>query len=173
VDLARLLAGSPWEGEREKLFQTVLEEASESQSPIALDRLELPLMTVSLTPWLVASALDRGARLIATCLPALVEKLAQGPLARRVDVIELTEIPRDDSAAALRGLCQQLAAHHHLEIEPAVVEAAVERSLSLAGPLPDKAITLLDAAASRAGLLHQSSVTLCDVYLAASRMKEG
>jgi ATP-dependent Clp protease ATP-binding subunit ClpA len=53
-----------------------------------------------------------------------------------------------------------------------VVEAAVARSLTLTGRLPDKAITLLDAAAARAALLKQPAVTECDVYLVASRMKE-
>ena len=69
-------------------------------------------------------------------------------------------------------LFRSLAAHHRVAIDAPVVEAAVARSLTLAGPLPDTAIALLDAAAARAALLKQPAVTLCDVYLAASRMKE-
>jgi ATP-dependent Clp protease ATP-binding subunit ClpA len=130
-------------------------------------------MTALLTPWLLAGALDRGARLAATCLPAFVEKLGQGPMGRRMDMIEATELAREDAVAALALLRPTLAAHHRVEIEVAVVEAAVERSLSLAGGLPDKAITLLDAAAARAALLKQREVRLCDVYLAGARMKEG
>jgi ATP-dependent Clp protease ATP-binding subunit ClpA len=173
VDLACLLAGALWEGEREKLLNMALEEAvAGGPMVLALERLELAVMTAPLTPWLLAGALDRGARLAATCLPPFVEKLNQGPLVRRMDPIEVTELAREDAAAALGHLRETLAAHHGVAIDAPVVEAAVARSLSLAGRLPDKAITLLDAAAARAAMLKQPAVTLCDVYLAASRMKE-
>ena len=173
VDLSCLLVGVLWEGEREKLLNAALDEAAVGTSVVlALDRLELAVMTVPLTPWLLAGALDRGARLAATCLPPLLEKLTQGPLARRMDPIEVTEFPREDATAVLGHLRETLAAHHGVAIDAPVVEAAAARSLTLAGLLPDKAITLLDAAAARAALLKQPLVTECDVYLAASRMKE-
>jgi ATP-dependent Clp protease ATP-binding subunit ClpA len=173
VDLSCLLAGALWEGEREKLLNVALEEAAAAgHTVLALERLELAVMTAPLTPWLFAGALDRGARLAATCLPPFMDKLARGPLARRMDLIEITELAREDAAAALGHLRETLAAHHGVAIDAPVVEAAVARSLTLAGRLPDKAITLLDAAAARAALLKQPAVTECDVYLAASRMKE-
>jgi ATP-dependent Clp protease ATP-binding subunit ClpA len=173
VDLSGLLAGALWEGEREKLLNVALEEAVAGDSvALVLERLELAVMTAPLTSWLLAGALDRGARLAATCLPPFVEKLGQGPLARRMDPIEVTELAPGDAAAALGHLRETLAAHHRVAIDAPVVEAALTRSLTLAGRLPDKAITLLDAAAARAALLKQPAVTLCDVYLAASRMKE-
>jgi ATP-dependent Clp protease ATP-binding subunit ClpA len=173
VDLSSLLAGALWESEREKLLNAVLEEAvAHSSVVLALERLELAVMTAQLTPWLLAGALDRGARLAATCLPPFIEKLSQGPLARRIDLIEVTELTREDAAAVLGHLREALAAHHRVAIDATLVEAAVARSLTLAGLLPDKAITLLDGAAARAALLKQPAVTLCDLYLAASRMKE-
>jgi ATP-dependent Clp protease ATP-binding subunit ClpA len=174
VDLSCLLAGALWEGEREKLLSVALEEAIAAGNVVlALERLELAAMTAPLTPWLLSGALDRGAHLAATCLPPYVERLAQGPLERRMDAIEVTELAREDAAAVLGHLRETLAAHHGVAIDAPVVEAAVARSSSLAGRLPDKAITLLDAAAARAAMLHQPAVTECDVYLAASRMKEG
>jgi ATP-dependent Clp protease ATP-binding subunit ClpA len=173
VDLSCLLAGALWEGERERLLNAALEEAVAGGAvALVLERLELAVMTAPLTPWLLAGALDRGARLAATCLPPYVDKLGQGPLARRMDSIEVTELAREDAAAVLGHLRETFAAHHRVAIDAPVVEAAVARSLTLAGPLPDKAITLLDAAAARAALLKQPAVTLCDVYLAASRMRE-
>jgi ATP-dependent Clp protease ATP-binding subunit ClpA len=173
VDLSCLLAGVLWDGEREKLLNAALEEAVAGTNVVlALDRLELAVMTVPLTPWLLAGALDRGARLTGTCLPPFLEKLALGPLACRLDPIQVTELAREDAAAALGHLRETLTAHHGVAIDAPVVEAVVARSLTLAGPLPDKAIALLDAAAARAALLKQPAVTLCDVYLAASRMKE-
>jgi ATP-dependent Clp protease ATP-binding subunit ClpA len=174
VYLCCLLAGALWEGEREKLLNAALEEAVAAGGPVALalERLELAVMTAPLVPWLLAAALDRGAHLAATCLPPFVEKLAQGPLARRMDPIEVTELAREDASAVVGHLRETLAAHHGVAIDAPVAEAAVARSLTLAGRLPDKAITLLDAAAARAALMQQPAVTLCDVYLAASRMKE-
>jgi ATP-dependent Clp protease ATP-binding subunit ClpA len=173
VDLSCLLAGALWEGEREKLLGAVLEETvAYCTVVLVLERLELAAMSTGLAPWLLANALDRGAHLAATCLPPCLEKLAQGPLARRMDLIEITELAREDAAAVLGHLRGTLAAHHRVAIDAPVVEAAVARSLTLAGPLPDKAITLLDAAAARAALFKQPAVTECDVYLAASRMRE-
>jgi ATP-dependent Clp protease ATP-binding subunit ClpA len=172
VDLACLMAGVLWDHEREKLFNIALEEAAASGSMVlVLERLELAVATVPLTPWLLAGALNR-ARLAATCLPSSVQQLDEGPLARRMDLIEITELAREDAAAVLGHLRDTLVAHHGVAIDAPVVEAVVARSLSLAGKLPDKAVTLLDAAAARAALLKQPEVTLSDVYLAASRMKE-
>jgi ATP-dependent Clp protease ATP-binding subunit ClpB len=173
VDLSRVLAGALWEGEREKLLNMVLEETvGGCPMVLVLERLELAVLTAPLTTWLLAGALDRGARLAATCLPPFFEKLDQGPLARRIDTIEVTELAREDATAVLGHLRETLAAHHGVAIDAPVVEAAVARSLTLAGHLPGKAIALVDAAAARAALTKQSAVSLCDVYLAASRMKE-
>ncbi len=175
LDLGCLLTGVLFEGEREKLLSAVLEEGvaetnAHSTVVLVLERLELAVMTVPLTPWLLAGALDRGAHLAATCLQPFADKLAVGSLARRLDCIEITELAREDVAAVLGHLRDTLAAHHGVAIDAPVVEAAVARSLTLAGNLPDKAIMLLDAAAARAALTRQLAVTLCDVYLAASRM---
>jgi ATP-dependent Clp protease ATP-binding subunit ClpA len=84
-----------------------------------------------------------------------------------MDPIEIAELAREDVAAVLGHLHDTLAAHHRVAIDGSVVEAAAERSSSLYGLQPDKAITLLDAAAARTVLLRQSAVTLCDLYLAA------
>jgi ATP-dependent Clp protease ATP-binding subunit ClpA len=173
LDLSCLLAGALWEGESEKLLNAALEESiAHGTVALVLDRLELALMMAPLTPWLLAGALDRGAHLAGACLPPLVEKLSQGPLARRIDPIEITELAREDAAAVLGHVREKLSVHHGVVIDAPVLEAVVTRSLTLGGALPDKAITLLDVAAARAALLKQPAVTLCDVYLAASRMKE-
>jgi hypothetical protein len=74
-------------------------------------------------------------------LPLLVENLVQGALVRRVDTINVSELVRDHAVTALAVLSKKLTAHHQAEIRNEAIEAAVEQSLSLAGPLPDKAIT--------------------------------
>jgi len=170
LDLTSLLAGALWEAEREKLFNAALEDAPRGKSILVLEHLELAVMTSPMAPWLLASALERGVRLAGTSLPGFIEKLARGPLAHRIDTIELGELARQDTAEALAQLKDSIAEHHGVTIEVKTVEAALARSLSLRGDLPDKAIALLDAAAARAAVQNQQAVTLCDVYLAASRM---
>jgi ATP-dependent Clp protease ATP-binding subunit ClpB len=172
LDLTSVLAGALWEAEREKLLNAALEEAPRGQAVLVLERLELAVMTSPMAPWLLASALDRGVRLAGTSLPGFIDKLARGPLARRIDTVDLGELAREDTAQALAQLNEKIAEHHGVMIEAETVDAAVARSLSLAGNLPDIAIALLDAAAARAALHRQATVTLCDFYLAASRMKE-
>jgi ATP-dependent Clp protease ATP-binding subunit ClpA len=111
VDLSCLLAGVLWEGERERLLNAALQEAvAGGPAVLVLERLELAVMTVPMTPWLLTGALDCGARLAATCLPAFVEKLVRGPLARRMDPIEVIELAREDAAAVLLQLRETLAA---------------------------------------------------------------
>jgi len=172
VDLSRALAGAIRGHEFDRLLGAVADETvKRPQWAVALERAELALMVEPLTPWMLAGALDRGARIVVTCLPEFREKLSQGPLARRIDLIELTELAPDDALAALTLHCPALAAHHGVGIDTDVIEAAVTRSLTLAGRLPDKAIALLDTACARARLQQQPRVTRCDVYVAASRMK--
>ena len=63
-----------------------------------------------------------------------------------------------------------LASHHGVTIDAEVEQAVVERSLSMDGSLPGKAVKLMDAAAARASLAGGDKVTLIDVYVTASRM---
>lgn len=44
---------------------------ADSTSALVLERLELGMTVAPLTPWLLAGALDRGARPAAICLPPL------------------------------------------------------------------------------------------------------
>lgn len=172
VDLAGVVAAAAWEGERIKLLGALLDEAATRDLVVALERLELALIATPLAPWILASTFDRGAHLIGACLPAFAAKFEPGPLARRIDLIEITELVPKDADAALKQMREMLAAHHGVSIGSDITTAALERSLSLAGSLPEKAIALLDAAAARAALMLKPAVALCDVYLAASRLKD-
>jgi ATP-dependent Clp protease ATP-binding subunit ClpA len=72
--------------------------------------------------------------------------------------------------SVLERLRPALEAHHGIQIDGEVEQAVVERSASMAGSLPGKAVRLLDAAAARASLTGATKVALVDVYLAASRI---
>jgi ATP-dependent Clp protease ATP-binding subunit ClpA len=63
-----------------------------------------------------------------------------------------------------------LSAYHGVEIDAEVEHATVERSISMDGSLPGKAVQLLDLAAARASLTGNPKLTLMDVYVTASRM---
>jgi ATP-dependent Clp protease ATP-binding subunit ClpA len=87
-------------------------------------------------------------------------------------VIELTELSPEESSTAVLAVLQRIADYHGVTIDETLGGAAVERSLPLAGFLPAKAITLLDAAAAEATLGRSQEVTLYHLYLAASRFLE-
>jgi ATP-dependent Clp protease ATP-binding subunit ClpC len=87
-----------------------------------------------------------------------------------LEAVQIHELCASDTCRILEGLRPSLTNHHGILVDAEVVQAAVERSISMEGLLPGKAIQLLDAAAPRARLSESKAVTLMDVYLTASRM---
>jgi ATP-dependent Clp protease ATP-binding subunit ClpA len=170
VHLGPLIAGALSDSERANLLSALLQEAAAtSNTLLALEQLEL-LSEVRHGPALLAQALDGGLRLAGTMLPTQgATQVSVAPLARRMHVIELTELGPEESSMAVLAVLQRVAAHHGVTIDDALGSAAVERSLPLAGFLPAKAIALLDAAAAEAALGRSQEVTLYHLYLAASR----
>jgi ATP-dependent Clp protease ATP-binding subunit ClpA len=173
VHLGPLVAGALFDSERANLLSALLQEAAAtSHTILALEQLEL-LSEIRHGPTLLAQALDGGLRLAGTMLPTLgATQVSVAPLARRMHVIELTELSAEESRTAILAVLPQIAAHHRVTIDDTLGGAAVERSLPLAGFLPAKAIALLDAAAAEATLGHSQEVTLYHLYLAASRFPE-
>jgi ATP-dependent Clp protease ATP-binding subunit ClpA len=119
---------------------------------------------------LLREALDQGARLIATSAADHEQRFAMHPLESRLEIVRLKELCASDTRRVLEVLRPSIAAHHHVEIDAEVEHAAVERSLSMDGSLPGKAVKLVDLAAARASLSGSARVTLLDVYVSASRM---
>lgn len=172
VNLDVLMAGTVLEGERENLLAALLKDALTASVVVAAEHVEFVLWRMARGPALLCDALDGGLRLIATALPQSRERFDVYPLTRRFELIELSELSTDDSMRALEGVRQRIAAHHGVGVDPDMVKTAVDRSISLAGCLPAKAIALLDAAASRAALARSPAVAVLDVYLAAAAMPE-
>jgi ATP-dependent Clp protease ATP-binding subunit ClpA len=92
------------------------------------------------------------------------------PLASRLEIVQLSELCAGDTCRVLEALRTSLSTHHGVRIDAEVEHAVVERSLSMQGLLPGKAVGLLDAAAAHASLAKSAAITLLDVFLAASRM---
>ncbi|MGD0789227.1 MAG: hypothetical protein ABR898_14690 [Terracidiphilus sp.] len=170
VNMGSVMAGTLFESEREALFAALLREARDCGAVLALEQAEWALIGVPRGLVLLREALDNGVRLIATSAAEQERRFAVHPLASRLEVVRLNEICANDTRRVLEQLRPAIAAHHRVEIDAEVEYAAVERSLSMDGSLPGKAVKLLDAAAARATLTGAAKLTLLDVYVTASRM---
>jgi ATP-dependent Clp protease ATP-binding subunit ClpA len=170
INMGALMAGTLFESEREALLMSVLREARDCGAVLALEQAEWAIAGAPRSLVLLREALDQGARLIATCAADHEQRFAMQPLGSRLEVVRLKELCASDSRRVLEELRPSIATHHRVEIDAEVEQAAVERSLSMEGWLPGKAVKLLDAAAARASLTGSARVTLLDVYVAASRM---
>src|SRR5487761_1473654 len=161
LDLGALVAGAKYRGEFEDRLKAVLKEIEESSGRMILfiDELHTLVGAGAAEGSIDASnmlkpALARGElRCIgATTLneyKKYVEKDAA--LERRFQPVQVGEPAVEDTIAILRGLKERYEVHHGVRIkDAALVAAAVLSSRYISGRfLPDKAIDLIDEAASR------------------------
>jgi ATP-dependent Clp protease ATP-binding subunit ClpA len=170
VNMGAIMAGRLFESEREALLTSLLREARESGAVLALEQAEWASIGVPRGLVLLREAMDRGVRLIATTTPEHQQRFASHPLESRLETVQLSELCPDDACRVLEALRPSIAVHHGVQIDVEVEQAAVGRTLSMGGRLPGKAVGLLDAAAALAGITGHTSVSLTDVYIAASRL---
>ncbi|HEY7543531.1 MAG TPA: AAA family ATPase [Blastocatellia bacterium] len=160
VDMGIMFAGTLFDSERENLLSKLLDEATEdSRTVVALEHIDLAVSIAPQGAMLLARAIDRGARLIGTALPALASRLETATLARRLQVIELGELSLSESEKVIMSVKDSIALHHGVETEDDVAREAVDFSLGLAGRLPAKAIALLDAAAGMASIAGERELS--------------
>ncbi|WP_353710330.1 ATP-dependent chaperone ClpB [Arthrobacter sp. K5] len=162
LDLASMVAGAKYRGEFEERLKAVLEEIKNSEGRIVtfIDELH----TVVGAGASGESAMDAGnmlkpmlargeLRLIgATTLDEYRENIEKDPaLERRFQQVYVGEPSVDDTIGILRGLKERYEAHHKVAIaDSALVAAATLSNRYISGrQLPDKAIDLVDEAASR------------------------
>ncbi|MHC4563813.1 MAG: ATP-dependent Clp protease ATP-binding subunit, partial [Planctomycetota bacterium] len=168
LDMGALLAGSKFRGEFEDRLKAVLKEVTESDGRIVLFIDELHTVVGAGAAEgaisagnLIKPALARGElRCIgATTLDEYrkhVEKDAA--LERRFQPVVVDEPTVEDTIAILRGLKDRYDTHHGVRIQDgALVAAAVMSQRYITDRfLPDKAIDLIDEAASRLRLENDS-----------------
>ncbi|GGA66143.1 chaperone protein ClpB [Pseudoclavibacter endophyticus] len=161
LDISALIAGAKYRGDFEERLKAVLAEVNEAEGRVItfIDELHI-LMGAGGGESSVSAAnmlkplLARGElRLIgATTLDEYREYIEKdAALERRFQQVFVGEPSVEDTVAILRGLKERYEAHHHVAIaDGALVAAAQLSNRYITGrKLPDKAIDLIDEAASR------------------------
>ncbi|QEU92960.1 ATP-dependent chaperone ClpB [Streptomyces kanamyceticus] len=185
LDLGAMVAGAKYRGEFEERLKTVLSEIKESGGQVItfIDELH----TVVGAGAGGDSAMDAGnmlkpmlargeLRMVgATTLDEYRERIEKDPaLERRFQQVLVAEPSVEDSIAILRGLKGRYEAHHKVQIaDSALVAAATLSDRYITSRfLPDKAIDLVDEAASRLRMeIDSSPVEIDELQRAVDRLK--
>lgn len=183
LDLSLLIAGASMQGEFENRLKSIIEEAkSDKDIVLFIDEIHL-LIGAGRTSGAMDAAniikpeLARGEiRVIGATTFEEYRKYIESDkaFARRLQKIVVDEPNEEESIAILRGIKSRYESHHRIKILDEAVVASVKLSIRYITDrfLPDKAIDLLDEAASRMRMERSSVPEALDDLTRTIRCKE-
>ncbi len=184
LDLGAMVAGAKYRGEFEERLKAVLNEIKRSEGQIItfIDELHTVVGAGAAEGAMDAGnmlkpMLARGElRMVgATTLDEFRQRIEKDPaLERRFQQVFVGEPSAEDTIAILRGLKGRYEAHHQVQISDAALVAAATLSdrYITARFLPDKAIDLIDEAASRLRMeIDSRPVEIDELQRSVDRMK--
>ena len=161
LDMGLLVAGAKYKGEFEERLKAVIKEVQDSNGEIILFIDEIHTLigagggeSAMDAANLLKPALARGElhAIGATTLKEYQQYIEKDKaLERRFQAVMVDEPNQEDAISILRGIKEKYEVHHGVRIQDDAVIAAVELSSRYIADrfLPDKAIDLMDEAASR------------------------
>ncbi len=170
LDIASMIAGAKYRGEFEERFKNVMEEVRKNIALILfIDEIHTIIGAGAAegavdAANIIKPALARGEMQVigATTISEYRKHIEKdAALERRFQSVTVGEPSKDEALLILKGLREKYETHHKLKISDEALEAAVNLSVRYIADrfLPDKAIDLIDEAASRIRISAHTSPT--------------